>query len=255
MNYILVNGKWYALGDDNCDFLIFGKNCDDENYFDKYYDINIDKLMERFPSYVDNNGFSEGRIAVKGANGKWGFLSRDGECFCPCKFDYVEDFYHGISIVKMDDLYGVIDIYGNFIIPCVYKDISYYGSYCEYLLVKSVDNSKRIDRISDLIGDYFYYSIKDFDVEFEDDIYLSHDNMVVKHEDNILKLYQVDTKKKIVFDGNMFSAIKEKLESDSDNKYGIKVFDLNKLSIYDVSKIVYFDTDNIYKALRKRRGM
>ena len=252
MDYVLVNGEWINLI--NSDFVIFGRN-DVESYFEKYYDRNMDKMMEYFPSYVESTAFSEGRMAVKGANNKWGFLDKDGECTCACNYDDVEDYYHGVAIVKLDDMYGVIDQYGNFIIPCVYADISYHGSYCEYLMLKTMDGHRRIERISELIGEFDYQNVMDSEIEFEDEMWLVHDNMVVKHEDDVLKLYQVDTKKKIVFNSEMFNMIKEKMEEESENMDGIKVFDLKDMCVYEVSDIVYFDTENIYKALRKIRGI
>lgn len=250
MDYVLINGEWISLIDN--DYIIFGKS-NNIDYYEKYYDFNMDKIMEFFPSYIESTAFCEGRMAVRGANNKWGFLDKDGECTCACIFDDVEDYYHGVAIVKMDNMYGVIDQYGNLVVQCVYDDISYYGSYCEYLLVKSVDGHRRIDRICDLIGEFSYTSSKDKEIEFEDEIWLARDNMVVKHDDDILKLYQVDTKKKIVFNSEMFNIIKDKMNDD--NEEDVMIIDLKNMKKYVVSDIVNVDTENIYKALKKIRGM
>lgn len=67
--------------------------------------------------------FSEGLIGIL-INGKWGFMDKTGKIVIKRKYDYVNDFKNGYSIVKLDNKYGVIDTTDREIVPIIYNEIT-----------------------------------------------------------------------------------------------------------------------------------
>lgn len=57
-------------------------------------------------------------------NLKWGFMDTDGKIQIPAKFDYVELFSQGRAAAQSDDLYGFIDVVGNWIIRPQFLDVT-----------------------------------------------------------------------------------------------------------------------------------
>ena len=73
--------------------------------------------------YEQVDGFYDGLAAVRHHNGKWGFVNEKGTLVIPAVFDEAYSFDEGVSRVVRNDLYGLIDKKGKFIVPCKYKSI------------------------------------------------------------------------------------------------------------------------------------
>lgn len=83
----------------------------------------------------------EGMIFAQ-KNGKLGFLKSDGSVAIGFKYDYAENFNHGVAVVgeiKGENiLYGVIDKTGKFLIPLKYNYVSKMSE-GYYLFAKDID--------------------------------------------------------------------------------------------------------------------
>ena len=53
-------------------------------------------------------------------NGKYGYLNNAGEVAIPLQFDGADHFSEGLAAVKLNDLWGFIDIKGNVVIEPKY---------------------------------------------------------------------------------------------------------------------------------------
>jgi hypothetical protein len=70
--------------------------------------------------WVDD--FYEGRAIVR-LNGKYGCVNLEGNEVVPLYYDYVDNFSEGRATVILDGKKGVIDLEGNEVIPCWYENI------------------------------------------------------------------------------------------------------------------------------------
>ena len=69
--------------------------------------------------------FSCGRAAVYDFPNRWGYINLDGELVIPYQYQEIignMEFKDGYAIVKKNNLYGCIDVNGNEIVPCIYKE-------------------------------------------------------------------------------------------------------------------------------------
>ncbi len=58
---------------------------------------------------------------------KWGYRDNEGNVLVEPLWDYADDFYEGLAIVRNDkELYGFIDSYGQIAIECQYEDAMKY---------------------------------------------------------------------------------------------------------------------------------
>lgn len=73
--------------------------------------------------WIEARSFHEGRAAVKGLNGRYGFVDYRGKIVCTCKWAEVNDFHEGLARVYDDYLekYGYIDYEGELVISCNYN--------------------------------------------------------------------------------------------------------------------------------------
>lgn len=82
------------------------------------------------PHIYDDMSFpNNDRIPVK-KQGKWGYINYKNELVIPYQFDYCSMFSNYYSqpytaSVRINKLEGVIDLQGNFIIPCEYQSLSW----------------------------------------------------------------------------------------------------------------------------------
>ena len=75
--------------------------------------------------YRQVDDFHDGLAAVWLHNKKWGFVNEKGTLVIPAVFDEAYSFDEGVSRVVRNDLYGLIDKKGKFIVPCQYKSIGF----------------------------------------------------------------------------------------------------------------------------------
>jgi hypothetical protein len=90
----------------------------------KFKSILIDQSGKTitFKGVEDYGKPSEGFFPVR-KNGKWGFANSSGKVTIPCKYQSVESFSAGRSVIRMKNVAGVIDSTGKEIIPPSYTDI------------------------------------------------------------------------------------------------------------------------------------
>ena len=95
-------------------------------YIDKEYNevLVLDNITEA-------GYFSEGLAKYMNEEGKWGFINKQGEKVIPAKFDYVESFIDGYSMVRNYDnnVYyrGIINKNGEFVVYLTDKYTTLYG--------------------------------------------------------------------------------------------------------------------------------
>jgi hypothetical protein len=65
---------------------------------------------------------SEGLVPVR-KNKKWGFADFSGKLRIPCKYDRVEPFWNGLSVVTLRQSQGLIDNQGALILEPTYDAI------------------------------------------------------------------------------------------------------------------------------------
>jgi hypothetical protein len=115
------------------------------------------------PTYEDAHPFKEDYAAVK-LNGKWGYINRKGEIVVKPRYDFVFDFFNGLSVVVVgealyrDSNWGVIDREGNIIIS-PFEDNPYFRiySYYEFSITKANEDAFRyvcLDRKGNVVIDY-----------------------------------------------------------------------------------------------------
>ena len=249
MKYYLVGDTWFTMNEDNSRYVILG------NYlFEKYLDINKDILFSKYKSFKNFTYYVESRLAVRGANDKWGFLDRSGNLIVDCKYNEVSAFKKGIAIV-FNGKYGVVDYLGNEIIPCLYDNI-YYDSIDDkklWVVSESKNVNKQVD-IDILVGDYNYPKGKDIKIiDIGERKMLNSDGMVVWRERNGLVLYDIDnqittTIRNLNFDGIVNDLMLRDLKDE------ILVYDIMTKRYFNIKEIVEISDDFVRK-LKKNDGM
>lgn len=63
--------------------------------------------------YPEARLFREGYNAVKGENGKWGFIDTEGSSITEFKYDYAGSFNEEYAVVCENDKWGYIDTTGS----------------------------------------------------------------------------------------------------------------------------------------------
>ncbi|MBR5532935.1 MAG: WG repeat-containing protein [Bacteroidales bacterium] len=76
------------------------------------------------PLYYDATSFSEGLAAVKGVDGKWGYIDKNGVVIIPANFDVAKIFVNERAVVAIEDKWGVIDKTGEFILEPKFEDMT-----------------------------------------------------------------------------------------------------------------------------------
>ena len=85
-------------------------------YIDKEY-----KEVLVLDDVIESGYFCEGLAKYKSKGGKWGFINKEGEKVIPAKYDYVESFIDGYSMVRNksdegNDYRGIINNKGEIVI-------------------------------------------------------------------------------------------------------------------------------------------
>lgn len=249
MEYYLVGKTWFTMNEDNSRYVILG-----DSLFEKYLDINKDILFSKYKSFKNFTYYVESRLAIRGANDKWGFLDRSGNLIVDCKYNEVSAFKNGIAIV-FNGKYGVVDYLGNEIIPCLYDNIYYDSDDDKKIWVVSENKkvNKQVD-ISILVGDYDYPKDKNIKIiDIGERKMLNSDDMVVWRENDRLVLYDMENKITTIVRNRNFDGIVNDLML-RDLKDEILVYDIMTKRYFKISKKVEI-CDDLVKKLKKKDGM
>ncbi len=65
--------------------------------------------------------YSEGRWLVS-QEGKYGYTTDGGRPITKIEYDWGDDFYYGMAMVKKNKKYGFINKRGKLVVPCIYED-------------------------------------------------------------------------------------------------------------------------------------
>jgi hypothetical protein len=97
--------------------------------------------------YKEAHNFSGGIVAVKELSGYWSLLDKKGHDILPISldYDYVGDFSNGMADVRKNGVWGFIDIKGNEIIHCQYKNRSSFSE-DRVVVVKGNSNDIYLDK-------------------------------------------------------------------------------------------------------------
>jgi len=71
--------------------------------------------------------FDNGVAKIISNHGKYGCINTKGEVIVSPIYDYIFDFYDGMTITELDGKYGYIDIQGNTIVSPIYEDAEYFN--------------------------------------------------------------------------------------------------------------------------------
>ena len=82
------------------------------------YDRRMKPLTKQV--YTWTGGINDGRIAVQ-RDGKYGFLDRQGREVIPCIYDEISLFGSCRAMVRLGDHYGIIDTTGRIVLPIEYE--------------------------------------------------------------------------------------------------------------------------------------
>ena len=82
------------------------------------YDRRMKPLTKQV--YTWTGGINDGRIAVQ-RDGKYGFLDRQGREVIPCIYDEISLFGSCRAMVRLGDRYGIIDTAGRIVLPIEYE--------------------------------------------------------------------------------------------------------------------------------------
>lgn len=96
-----------------------------KNYYGVWYKIGNYKIKNRVSTgYENKQNLYPVNIKTKKGR-KWGYINDTGKFIINPKYDYAHDFQrNGLAIIEMDNLSGIIDIYGNYVIPPKYETIT-----------------------------------------------------------------------------------------------------------------------------------
>ena len=118
--------------------------------YSKFSDLGFAKVMTKgkfgiidttgekvVPAIFDAIGvYNPKGLTAVSKKGKWGYANQDMRLIINYIYDFAGDFYKGKAIVKKDDLYGLIDMEGNFLLPLQYESLKKIDSLA-YLLEKN----------------------------------------------------------------------------------------------------------------------
>lgn len=119
----------YSCGD-NADYSIIEKNNKYAFFNNKYREFITDFVFDCDEDYEDNfymlnSYYSDFPTFPVRKNGKWAFM----DCMGNMLTDFIYngsslDFCENLCIVKKDEKYGAVDIFGNLTIPCEYDKLN-----------------------------------------------------------------------------------------------------------------------------------
>lgn len=106
-------------------------------------------------------------LLVVNDEGLAGYFNKEGNMMIPFSYMMGEVFYKGTAIVSVGQTYGLIDVYGNYILAPDFNIIQY--TYNDYIMAKDIDNKARlydldgniVNEISG-INDYKYLNFEDY---------------------------------------------------------------------------------------------
>ncbi len=249
MKFFLVGNTWITMNEDNYRYVILGKSL-----FNEYLDINKNILFSKYKCFKSFTYYVESRLAVKGANDKWGFLDRDGNLIVDCKYNEVSAFKKGIAIV-FNGKYGIVDYLGNEVIPCIFDNI-YFDS-LDDSKIRIVSNDKKHNKLVDvsvLVGDYSYPKDNNIRIiDIGDRKMLNSDDMVVWKESNGFVLYDLLNKVTTVIRNQNYDGIVNDLML-RDLRDEVLVYDVLNRRYFNVKEIVLIN-DDLVKKLKKNDGM
>lgn len=108
-------------------------------------------------SFTGYNFFVDGLAQIK-RDGKFGYIDNSGKTVIPCIFDHGSFFYGEYAIVQNDSKYGVINRTGNYVVAPKYKYINRIED--SYVFVQNDNNKKGvIDVFGNQIIPFDYSSI------------------------------------------------------------------------------------------------
>lgn len=109
--------------------------------------INISKEELCFSFIEDLTLPGDGVIGIKPYNDNWRYISIDNfnehkfeNKAIECKIDHAFQFIDGLAKVKVNGLYGFIDLQGNFVIPAIYDDAR---SFSEGMAAVAIANCRK----------------------------------------------------------------------------------------------------------------
>ena len=94
--------------------------------------INYKKVVSPIPKekYDYICDFNEYGVTIVKLNNKYGLINTNGEEIVSCKYDKIHSFNeHGIAKVKLNNKYGLINTNGEEIVPCKYDYIYNFNGY------------------------------------------------------------------------------------------------------------------------------
>lgn len=90
---------------------------------DKWGYISADGSLAINPQFIAANTFGEGLAAVRLNANTYGYINKSGVVIIPEQFEEAMPFYEDRAIVRQNNLYGVIDKTGNWIVEPTFEQI------------------------------------------------------------------------------------------------------------------------------------
>src|SRR5699024_11300611 len=96
------------------------------------------------PFQDDYMGQYENGLAQVGIKGKIGLINSYGNIIIPLIYDEIEGFSHGLAVVKRNGKYGFVNIKGKEIVPPIFDEAHPYNGYSSEVTLKG--ETFQIDR-------------------------------------------------------------------------------------------------------------
>ena len=84
--------------------------------------------------------FSEGLLAVKNNDDKWGFIDKKGNIVIEPQWDEAESFSNGLAAVSLNGKYGYINTSGQLIITPTWEYVSKFNESGTAFVIQNMDN-------------------------------------------------------------------------------------------------------------------
>lgn len=153
--FVKIDDKW-GLIDSRGNYLI-EPSFDDIDYIGEnrlriwkngkygFADLSGRYLLNPLYHHTRFSRFKDGLIEICDDNSKYGFMDLEGNIVINPRFDFVAEFYDGMTIAEIDGKLGIIDKLGDFLVEPIYDAIEN-GFSCDRAWVKNEEKYGYVDR-------------------------------------------------------------------------------------------------------------
>lgn len=136
-----------------------------------------------------------GYIALKNAEGKCGIVNYQGNTILNFEFDFIEDLSNDKNQIKKDNLFGIIDQEGNFLVEISFEELNYFYHQMRFSMAKKNDQWIIVDSELNQIGDYAFQNVIHPTIKNKNLIYELDSILFVETEKNQLGIFDLNNQR------------------------------------------------------------